>query len=315
VPLLAFGAGVFCLFAVQVAWKSTSSCGAEYSLLNPALRCENRAAGSEWSYETIRNDIIDTIEEYRSAGKIDKVSVYFRELDNGPRFGIEDSREFFPASLLKVPAMLAVLHIADDQPEILDKKLSYSGALPAMPNVESADETIGPDTPYTVHELLNKMIVHSDNGSKDLLVRELNSLPPPVLYNTFLDLGILPMMDGTTKYVSIQSYAYLFAVLYNAGYLSREMSQYALELLLHTTFNDGIVAGVPPGTRVAHKFGFRKPSDIESQLHDCGIVYHPAAAYILCVMTSGTNAKDETEGIEAISRVTYDAVTALHEGR
>ncbi len=92
------------------------------------------------------------------------------------------------------------------------------------------------------------------------------------------------------------------------------MSQYALELLSETTFSDGIVAGVPGGTRVAHKFGFRQPSEAESQLHDCGIVYHPLATYILCVMTSGTDARQEAEGIAAISRVTYDAVTALHEG-
>jgi hypothetical protein len=87
------------------------------------------------------------------------------------------------------------------------------------------------------------------------------------------------------------------------------MSQFALELLSETTFQGGITAGVPEGTRVAHKFGYTVME--EGQLHDCGIVYHPKMSYILCVMTSGDDQQKKNEAIIALSRMVHDAVSAL----
>ncbi len=260
----------------------------------------------------MRNTIIATIDALQKEGKVSHVSVYFRELDNGPRFGIEEYENFYPASLLKVPVMIAILHAADKDPSILDQTLTFTGALMPIANVDHPEQTIQVNAPYTIRELLQKMIVYSDNDSKDLLIDKLNSLPSPMVYDTFLDLGVISMMAGRTEYVSIQSYAYLFSVLYNSGYLSKETSQYALSLLSQSTYKEGLVAGVPADTRVAHKFGYRELPDGERQLHDCGIVYHPASSYVLCLMTSGADIKKEASAIADISRVVYDQVSALH---
>lgn len=72
------------------------------------------------------------------------------------------------------------------------------------------------------------------------------------------------------------------------------------------------MAGVPQNIRIAHKFGYRILSDKESQLHDCGIVYHPATSYVLCVMTSGRDLGAEESSIAEISRLVFDRVSALH---
>lgn len=309
--LLAFALGSASLLLGQHVWRLSASCEQKYDLLNPSLPCGTSKGQGEWQYEPLRNTIIKTIDDFKSAGTVMHVSVYFRELDNGPRFGIEEYEKFYPASLLKVPVMIAILHVADRQPSLLQEKLTYSGSLAEIANVEEPDETILQNTPYTVRELLQKMIQYSDNDSKNLLVRKLNILPPPTVYDTFLDLGIVSMMDGSTPYVSIQQYAYLFAVLYNAGYLSEEMSQHALSLLSQTSYKDGLVAGVPRSVRVAHKFGYRILPDGERQLHDCGIVYHPSTPYVLCVMTSGSAIKSDASAIAEISRIVYDQITSL----
>ena len=129
--------------------------------------------------------------------------------------------------------------------------------------------------------------------------------------NTFLDLGIFHMMNGEFQKRSILSYSNLFTILYNGYYLSNEMSQLSLELLSESTYKDGLVAGVPAGTRVAHKFGFYNPPTGESQLHDCGIVYHPRTPYVLCVMTSGPNIESEEAAISAISHLVYTSVDGM----
>jgi beta-lactamase class A len=83
-----------------------------------------------------------------------------------------------------------------------------------------------------------------------------------------------------------------------------------LQLMSEATFPEGIVKGVPAGQRVAHKFGYAV-IDGESQLHDCGIVYHPKMAYVLCVMTTSADTNKANDAIVDIAKTVYDAVSGL----
>lgn len=70
------------------------------------------------------------------------------------------------------------------------------------------------------------------------------------------------------------------------------------------------MAGVPPGTTVAHKFGiYSIPGTTKTaQLHDCGIIYRPGRPYFLCVMTEGQDADTLAGAIRQISRAVFLAV-------
>ncbi|HRH93562.1 MAG TPA: class A beta-lactamase-related serine hydrolase [Candidatus Peribacteria bacterium] len=317
--LLAY-AGVFCcgaaaMFGIVALVPQNAGCSRTYDLLSPQVRCEQGLQQGEWDYEPLRDALLQKKAQFKNEGKASELSIAFRDLDNGARFGIGEYEKFQPASLRKVPILLVYLHMADLDPAILDKTLSFSGTLKMNANVEQSDETIQPNTPYTVRELLEKMIVYSDNYSYTVLTDELNQSPPILPYYTFRDLGVLKMMiDPKGEYISIQSYSTLFAILYSSGYLSKDMSQYGLNLLSRATFTEGLVAGVPAGTRVAHKFGLRAPEAGEDgQLHDCGIVYHPRTAYVLCVMTSGTDVEKQKQVIAEISHTVYEAVSSLSQ--
>ena len=309
---VAFVCGMLALFLAQEARTSLSGCYENYYLISPATRCSNSINQGEWDYEELRGKLLIKKNELVKEEKLTQLSVYFRDLNYGPRFGIGEYDRFQPASLLKLPVMIAFLHEADRDPSVLDVQLTYTGSININENVEEASETIKPDTPYTIRELIRKMIVYSDNYSYIVLMKRLNATPQILTYHTFRDLNILRMMVApNADYVSIQNYSNLFVVLYNTGYLSKEMSEYALDLLSQATFTDGLVKGVPVGTIVAHKFGHRILQD-EEQLHDCGIIYHPETHYLLCVMTSGKNYEGEKEAIAAISKIVYDGVTQIH---
>lgn len=308
---LVFVLGVACMFVAQQAWSAFAPCHQAYDLLNPTRRCGNALAQGEWNFETLRDDLSAKKEQWKTAGDVTHLSIYFQDLDHGPRFGIGEYDKFHPASLMKLPVMIFFLHAADLEPGILDKTYSYTDTPDVTENVTKPEETIEPGKPYPVRELLRKMIVYSDNRSYAVLLREMNALSQDTAYYTFRDLDVLQMMlESKETYVSISSYAKLFAVLYNTGYLSKDMSQFALELLSSTTFHEGIEAGVPTGLRVAHKFGYAVVEG-ENQLHDCGIVYHPKMAYVLCVMTSGTDQNRMNDVIVRTSKTVYDTVSKL----
>lgn len=307
--VVAFVLGTAFVVFAQKAWGLATACRESYQLLNPNNLC-NRTV-DEWDILPLRTAVAQRIAREQEMGNVTHMSVYFRDLLSGPRFGIEEYQDFHAASLLKVPVMIALLHLADKDPGLLDERRTTPAVLPLSSNTEEASETIQPHTSYTIRELLRKMIVFSDNHSAGLLVDEINAQAMPADSNAFIDLGMLKMMDGTMDMLSFQSYANLFKVLYNGAYLSHAHSQLGLELLLQSTYRDGLVAGVPATIRVAHKFGYHVISKEETQLHDCGIVYYPSHPYILCIMTSGANTRDEASAIAAVSRIVYTGLDAL----
>jgi beta-lactamase class A len=75
---------------------------------------------------------------------------------------------------------------------------------------------------------------------------------------------------------------------------------------LRQEFNDRIPAGLPPGTRVAHKTG-----EITAVAHDAAIVY-PAgrrSPYVLVVLTRGIKEPGASASLIAdISRLVYQYV-------
>lgn len=296
---------------MQWITQRTIICPQPYDLINPQSHCETHAANDANAYNNLRESLIGHVLSWEKAHGNAKMSVYFRELPNGPRVGVQEDEYYNAASLLKVPIMIGILNQADIEPALLDEELAFSGDMQQIMNVHSEEETIQPDTPYTIRDLLRRMIAYSDNRSKEMLVWKLNQAPPSIKSNVFLDLGMMQMMTGKIDALSMQSYGNLFGILYNTAYLSSEMSELALQLLTESTFKDGLVAGVPAGVVVAHKFGFYAANPRQTELHDCGIVYHNAGPYILCVMTKGTDKESEASGIADISKTVYDSVSAL----
>lgn len=237
------------------------------------------------------------------------VAVYFRDLDNGPWFGENLDEKFSPASLLKVPILIAVLKQAESEPALLGLKIRY-----ARPGVEESQAIVS-RSPLavgqwcTVEELLRAMIVHSDNGAAYALLARVK---PELLDGIYRELHVSsPDPLKPDDWLTVKQYSAFFRILYNASYLNKAMSRKALDILTRVDFRGGIVAGVPPGTVVAHKFGERRlaGSDL-AQLHDCGIVYYPGQPYVLCVMTRGRDLFKLTEVLRDVSAEVYREVDA-----
>ena len=239
------------------------------------------------------------------AGEAMNISAYFRELDSGHWFGVNDEERFAPASLLKIPVLLAVLTLAESHPGLLAEKLTAPDTLPqASDPFYPPAVVLQPGLSYSVEELLQHMIAYSDNNAKDMLISRLDASQLDV---TYTKLGIdAPGVTTAADFVTAQDIGRFFQVLYNATYLSHEMSEKALGLLAMSRFGPGLVAGVPAGTVVAHKFGLRLREDGAMQLHDCGIIYAPHRPYLLCVMARGAKGQNLAPVIRDISKQVHD---------
>lgn len=92
-----------------------------FVLTNPILDCENDFSGEELIFQS--KAINEKVSELKKEYSLEHISLYFRDMNNGPWIGINEKEEFSPASLLKVPIMMAFLREAQDDPSLLTKRL------------------------------------------------------------------------------------------------------------------------------------------------------------------------------------------------
>ena len=170
--------------------------------------------------------------------------------------------------------------------------------------------TLTPASSYSVRELIERMIIYSDNDAFNLLTKNIDY---QLVKGVHQDLGLpLPQENTPEDFITVKEYAGLFRVLYNASYLSREMSENALSILSHAAYQDGLVRGVGEQVELAHKFGIRKGENGINQLHDCGIVYFPEHPYLICIMTKGSDIQALTQTLQDLSHITYEQVLSLY---
>lgn len=274
-----------------------------YTFINPLIECE----GSGISHELIpfRDKVAQLIRMAVQNKQILDAAVYFRDLNNGPWFGVNENEKYFPASLLKVNIMMAYFKNAESDPQILQQTRLYDGKLSFLQPYFKPEETLKIGKSYTIEELIRRMIVYSDNEAKEMLL----GFDPEAITRIHRDLGLEPWKPGQPEpQFSVTSYASLFRMLFNASYLNRDFSEKALEILSQTQFPYGLLQGVPGGTVVAHKFGERYENWIW-QLHDCGIIYYPKRPYLLCVFAKGANIENLEKLIADISRLVFSEVS------
>lgn len=299
--------------AYFVLWHD--HCG-RYQLVNSDFACEGGVDAR--NYPALENDARAYAADAVAQGRALHISVYFRDLRGGAGFNINGDHVFAPASLLKLPIVIALLQLEyDESPGLRQKKLLYDPvaldrqfAIQKQINFNFEGRSMEAGKEYTIEELMRESIVYSDNYAYFTLLKFINFEYPEGtshVERVLQELGVIDPRTPAEETVTVRSYASLFRVLYNAAYLTPDDSELVLSWLAESTFDEGLMAGLPKGTVLASKFGEREIGASEA-LYDCGIVYYPGTPYALCIMVHG-NDWQELKGILAdISRMVYHEV-------
>jgi beta-lactamase class A len=282
-----------------------------YKFINPLLECEVSKSLGGTEFGNLESKVKTFIDKTTGSNGIEKISYYYRDLNNGPWVGIDEKENFTPSSLLKLPILMAFLKQSETTPELLQKKIEYKKSTQTeLTPIYKPSATLVDGQTYSIDDLLKLMIIYSDNLAKDLLLENINH---KTIEKVYLDLNILSPPDTLAdNFMNIKEYVSLFRVLFNVSYLNKEASEKALELLTRVEFKDGLPAGLPANIVVAHKFGERIVNGL-SQLHDCGIVYYPSHPYLICIMTRGADFTQLSKHIQEISKITYDEMKEMYQ--
>lgn len=311
--VLGFAIGYFTTYTIKSKPKVQNFTEARtggYQFINPLLDCDNYHSSEINNLAKLNKDLNEYVKEATASGKINHISVYYRDLNNGPWIGIAQDEDYTPASLLKVPLMIGILKKAQTDKNLLKTILTYS--VPSDSNfVQNMDfkSKLKIGQSYSIQRLLELMIIESDNEAKEMLGQFIGY---ESISKTMEEMGVnLTNKDFANDFLSAKEYSSFFRILYNASYLDRDMSEKALELLSRVKYNDGIPARLPKNIIIAHKFGERGYADSQlKQLHDCGIVYLPGKTYLICIMTKGEGFDNLIKVIADISEIVYTNINS-----
>ena len=289
-----------------------------FKYTSPLLICDSDPTIESKELEPLKEKISQAIDEEKANRDVNAVSVFFRDLKNSNQLDINPDEKYHPASLNKIPLMLAYYWKLRTVPDILDKeiKVELDQDYNAIQEIKPKDTAENGQT-YTIEALIEKMIEYSDNNAYEVLLKEIDRDEVLATFNNlhipFKDLPQNPVDTNEFDYMTADSYSYFLRVLYNASYVRKTESEKALEILTHSDFRDGLAAGLPSNVEIAHKFGqigFYQAGDnsqiIERQLHDCGIIYYLDNPYLLCVMTKSQGQNSDIEKtLKKISALVY----------
>ncbi len=284
----------------------------KYSFINPLIGGVSAPATDVGIFSDIKSDVVSYLHKEELKGDLYDYSFYFRDLNTGLWFGDNESINFFPASLFKLPIAIAVYKQVEDDPSFFKKQFVYTEDLSTINTRKQLNSESGliVGQSYSVEVLVEKMLTLSDNGAKNLLLSSFDKKYLNQLFN------IMEFSDpdlSTVYGVSSRKYSHFLRILYGSSYINEEHSELILEMLSKSTFKEGLVAGLPATAPVAHKFGaYEIPETIKGkeimtvQLHDCGVVYHASKPYVLCIMTKGKDDKSLFRIISSVSRMVYN---------
>lgn len=235
------------------------------------------------------------------------IGVSFHDLQTGERVELRARESLHAASTMKLAVLLAAyrLRLNLEQPVRVENRFTSiaDGSAFAVDPKDDDDPwpytQLGKDVPLGV--LLERMIVRSSNLATNLVMRRLQALR---IERVCRDLGAsdIRILRGVEDLKAHEKGLDNTATPHDLALLLEAMPPEAIEILGRQEFNEGIPAGLPPSTRVAHKTG-----DITRHYHDAALVFPPGRKpYVLVVMTRGFETKEEGAAVvREISRTVW----------
>jgi beta-lactamase class A len=259
------------------------------------------------------------------------VGVALVDLATGDTLGVNPLRRFHAASTMKVPVLIELARRIDAGDFRWDDSLTVVNRFHSIVDGSEYSLNLDDDSDSTLYAIIGRrvpirslarlMIVRSSNLATNMLVERLGA---DRINATAHALGADSIQvlrgvedqkaydQGLNNTTTARDLAVLLAALQSGRAASPASTAVALGMLKAQEFNEGIPAGLPPGTPVAHKTGW-----LTSVSHDAAIIY-PAGRppYVLVILTRGYQPDTAASRLMAdLSKMAWDRFTGSAASR
>jgi len=250
-----------------------------------------------------------------------EVGIAFRTVDGKAEWFHNVHQVFHAASTMKVPVMIELFHQVKEGKVRLDEAMVVHNAFHSI--VDGSPYTLDPaddseaelyqaeGQTRTLSALCELMITVSSNFATNLLIERLGveniraevaALGAPemqVLRGVEDSKAYEKGLNNTTTACALET---LMRAIAEGKAVDPEASRQMIAILEKQQFNEGIPAGLPAGTRVAHKTG-----EITKIHHDAAIVYAPRPFVLVILIRGMADRKDSAALMAEVTRLLYAA--------
>jgi beta-lactamase class A len=266
----------------------------------------------------VRDRVVRRIAEVPGA----TVGIVFAEVGGGAAFSVNPDSVFHAASTMKVPVMIEYFRAIDAGRLTRDETLPLDTVFRSIVDGSPYALNAGVDSDSSVFSrvgqrvpfrwLVERMIVRSSNLATNALIERLDAKRVQATAESLGTTGMKVLrgvedgkafQQGLNNQTSARDLAVLLEAIESGRAATRASSLEMLDILAKQEFNDEIPAGLPTGTRVAHKTGW-----ITGVTHDAALVYPPGRTpYVLVVLTKGIRERPVAQRLIAdISRLVWE---------
>jgi beta-lactamase class A len=278
---------------------------AEFSSTEPVM--EGVPDGDRERVEEVAGELRQKVEDYPGIA-----GVYVRDLDGGYGYGVRPDEQFFSASIIKVPVMVAVYRKVEQgdlrfSQEIEIKEEDWAAGAGWLQWEEAG-------TKQTVGDLLILMMNQSDNVATNALIRSVggadhvNEVARSLgAKNTLLyqkvssERGVVPALDNRT---TPRDMAAMLEKIADGEAASGKSCGYMIDLMHMNELDWWLDAGLPFGVNAANKAGW-----LYKVYGDVGIVQEGDHRYVVAILSKHGSAtvEDGQVLIEDLSRTVWKA--------
>ena len=263
----------------------------------------------------------------RDAGA-EAVAVAYRDLATGEEVLVRPDEAFHAASTMKVAVMAEVYRRAEAGTLSLDEAIPIKNEFASLADgskytLDPADDSelalykrVG--RRETVAELTRLMITESSNLATNLLIERVGAAKADGFMRALGAPGVRVLRGvedapayrrGMNNTTTARGLMRVLSLIADRAAVSPGASDAMLAILLDQKFREGIPAGLPPGTPVAHKTG-----SFRGVYHDAAIVRPDGRRpYVLVVLTRGLLDEAKAHRLVAeIARIAHAHAASPH---
>ena len=276
------------------------------------------ASAQKSKLEVARKNILAKVEKSGT-----DVGIAFRTLDGKDEWYSRADESFHAASTMKVPVLIELFHqVKDGKLKLSDSLVvrnEFRSIVEGSPyNLDAADDSEADlykaeGQTRTISQLAELMITVSSNLATNLLIEKLGveNIRATVHSLGADGMNVLRGVEdgkafekGMNNTTTARGLATLMTAIADGKAVDPESSQQMVAILERQKFNEAIPAGLPAGTRVAHKTG-----DITKVHHDAAIVF-AKRPFVLVILVRGI--AEDKEAYKLIAAIASDLYNATN---
>ncbi|MBU0572768.1 class A beta-lactamase-related serine hydrolase [Patescibacteria group bacterium] len=222
--------------------------------------------------------------------------LYIIRLDNGVSYGVNENDTFEPASLNKLPVMLA-MYLEAEKGSI---NLETTYILKSSDKVAGSGSLYGKPEGFelTYREILSYMGKESDNTAANIARNLLGEekIKQAIEISGMENTVVIGEDQKTTPY----DIGLFFEKLWEGDVISKKHKDELLGFLTDTIYEEWLAAGIPSSIDVAHKYG--------REIHvvnDAGILFTDEP-FILVLLSKGVVEREADQAFPEISKAIYN---------